>query len=83
MLFAVVPTSLLTQQLAGTDAKALAIAVSSNVAQGIKYEDIRPFTMEERIIEWHALFSIWKQFPGLLPMTDEGEPSVSLVVYLS
>ncbi|KAG9125150.1 hypothetical protein FRC07_008788 [Ceratobasidium sp. 392] len=71
-----VPTSLLTQQLAGTDLKALAIAVNSNVAQGVKPEEVRPLTMDERVSEWPQLFSTWKHFPGWLPTTDEGEPAM-------
>jgi hypothetical protein len=77
MFVPVVPTSLLTQQLAGTDMKALAIAVNSNVAQGVKPEEVRPLTMDERVVEWPQLFTTWKHFPGTLPMTDDGEPSVS------
>lgn len=76
-----VPTSLLTQQLAGADIKALAVAVNSNVAQGIKFGDVRPLTMEERVAEWPALFATWKQFPSSLPMTDDGEPSVRLPTF--
>ncbi|CAE6458011.1 unnamed protein product [Rhizoctonia solani] len=68
-----VPINLLTQPLVGADLKALGIAVNSNIAQGIKPEDIRPLTMEERVSEWSLLFAAWKQFPGSVPMTNEGE----------
>ncbi|CAE6395735.1 unnamed protein product [Rhizoctonia solani] len=68
-----VPTNLLTQPLVGADLKALSIAVNSNIAQGIKPEDIRPLTMEERVTEWNLLFAAWKQFPGTVPMTNDGE----------
>ncbi|KAF8679558.1 hypothetical protein RHS04_04422 [Rhizoctonia solani] len=68
-----VPTNLLTQPLVGADLKALSIAVNSNIAQGIKPEDIRPLTMDERVSEWSLLFQAWKQFPGTVPMTNDGE----------
>ncbi|KAF8761915.1 hypothetical protein RHS01_00819 [Rhizoctonia solani] len=55
------------------DLKALSIAVNSNIAQGIKPEDIRPLTMDERVSEWSLLFQAWKQFPGTVPMTNDGE----------
>ncbi|KAG8763821.1 hypothetical protein FRC11_011892 [Ceratobasidium sp. 423] len=68
-----VPTNLLTQPLVGADLKALGVAVNSNIAQGIKAEDIRPLTMDERVSEWNLLFAAWKQFPGTVPMTTDGE----------
>ncbi|CAE6528641.1 unnamed protein product [Rhizoctonia solani] len=68
-----VPTSLLIQPLVGADLKALGIAVNSNLAQGVKAEDVRPLTMDERVSEWSLLFAAWKQFPGTVPMTNEGE----------
>ncbi|KAG8753849.1 hypothetical protein FRC12_011396, partial [Ceratobasidium sp. 428] len=74
-----VPTSLLTQQLAGADLKALAIAVNSCVSQGVKPEEVRPLTMDERVAEWPQLFSTWKHFPGWIPTTDEGEPAEVLL----
>ncbi|QRW05501.1 hypothetical protein RhiLY_04500 [Ceratobasidium sp. AG-Ba] len=74
-----VPTSLLTQQLAGTDMKALAIAVNTNVTQGIKSDDVRPLTMDERVVEWPQLFTTWKHFPGWIPTTVEGEPAEVLL----
>lgn len=73
----VVPTNLLTQQLMGADIKTLGIAVNSSVAQGIKSEDIRPLTMDERVAEWTVIFTAWKHFPSTLPMTNDGEPAVS------
>lgn len=74
-----VPTGLLTQQLVGADMKALATAVNTNVAQGIKTEDIRPLTTDERVAEWPMLFATWKHFPGTLPMTSDGEPAEILL----
>ncbi|CCO29404.1 hypothetical protein BN14_03416 [Rhizoctonia solani AG-1 IB] len=68
-----VPTNLLNQPLVGADLKALSIAVNSNIAQGVKPEDIRPLTMDERVSEWSLLFAAWKQFPGTVPMTNDGE----------
>ncbi|KAJ1311252.1 hypothetical protein OPQ81_009750 [Rhizoctonia solani] len=68
-----VPTNLLVQPLVGADLKALSVAVNSNIAQGIKPEDIRPLTMDERVSEWNLLFAAWKQFPGTVPMTNDGE----------
>ncbi|KDN49973.1 hypothetical protein RSAG8_01309, partial [Rhizoctonia solani AG-8 WAC10335] len=68
-----VPTSLLAQPLVGVDLKALGVAVNSNLAQGVKAEDVRPLTMDERVSEWSLLFAAWKQFPGTVPMTTEGE----------
>ncbi|CUA76883.1 Titin [Rhizoctonia solani] len=68
-----VPTNLLTQPLVGADLKALGIAVNSNLAQGVKAEDVRPLSMDERVSEWSLLFAAWKQFPGTIPMTKEGE----------
>ncbi|KAG8714625.1 hypothetical protein FRC08_011665 [Ceratobasidium sp. 394] len=74
-----VPTSLLTQQLAGADLKALAIAVNSSVSQGVRPEEVRPLTMDERVSEWPQLFTTWKHFPGWVPTTDAGEPAEVLL----
>ncbi|KAG8746012.1 hypothetical protein FRC10_006351 [Ceratobasidium sp. 414] len=74
-----VPTGLLTQQLAGTDMKALAIAVNSSVSQGVGPGEVRPLTMDERVAEWPQLFTTWKHFPGWVPTTDAGEPAEVLL----